>query len=220
MQRISAARREREAKLFIVQTLTHELRTPAATLGLTIENVRKNFDSLPESAQVDFLRICDETQRLKRIIEASSQYLSSQREMQFNFQSVPSLNDYFVHLLEPYGARVHWQPLAADQPFQLDPYWLGLCVKNLVDNGLLHGKPPVRVALTKKNSGIKVSISDGGETAFCDLKEMVTGVWKKQSPKGLGLGLSLVVKVIALMKGQFSFSSGPTTFSILLRSPV
>ncbi len=41
-------RRERQ---FILQLLTHELRTPIASLGLTVEMLRNQFDSLDEGTQ-------------------------------------------------------------------------------------------------------------------------------------------------------------------------
>jgi len=63
---------------FILQTLTHELRTPIASIAVSIDSLRKNFEQLSDSGQRSFLRICDDVQRLKRLTHASQNYLRNQ----------------------------------------------------------------------------------------------------------------------------------------------
>jgi signal transduction histidine kinase len=220
VQKIRRARRERQARLFALQTLTHELRTPAATLGLCVDGMKRHFDALPESAQTDLLRMCDEVQRLGRVLQASTQYLKSHRDpghIQFELTAIDSLNGYFGGLLEPYRNRIAFEPLREDAGAKVDRYWLGLCVKNLVDNALAHGKPPVTVTLKSTNEGLVVDVSDSGHCSRYDLNDLMAGLSRDSGSRGLGIGLSIVAKVADLMNGRLTLNPSPTTFPLLLR---
>jgi signal transduction histidine kinase len=202
--------RDREARLFTLQALTHELRTPATTLSLSLENLRRDFDALPETAQIELLRLCGEVGRLNRTIEASTRYLRSHGpDVGLRFTEVPSVNEFLLDLLEPYGTGLSFRGLSDDRAYRLDPFWLGICVKNLVDNALRHGAPPVVVAASREKSGLRISVSDGGG-----------GPGQKTTSPGLGLGLAIVSKVAKSMRGRLTIGAAPTTFSLWLRSPL
>jgi signal transduction histidine kinase len=211
---------DEERRRFILQTLTHELRTPAATLKLGVEEFRRDYDSLPERLQSGFLRMCDEVQRLNRIISASTQYLTSQageRAWRPNPQPVESVNDFFRSLVENYDGRVEFLPLPSDRSFALDSYWLGMCVKNLIENALQHGKAPVQLSLVLSESGLEISVKDAGFFPVEKFKRMLLPFQRSEGSVGLGLGLTIVRKVTTLIGGEFSFSPAPTTMTILLK---
>lgn len=222
VQKLRMRRKERQARVFALQTLTHELRTPATTLALGVESLKRHFDALPATAQADLLRMGDEIQRLNRVLRASTQYVKSHRDprhIQFQAAPVDSVNEFFQNVLEPYLDRISFAPLDRDTGARLDRYWVGLCVKNLVDNALTHGKPPVAVRLRAAKPGVVVEVSDGGNLAKFDLEDLMGGLTRQGSSPGLGIGLSIVARVAALMKGKLTLSPSPTTFSLWLRSP-
>lgn len=199
-------RRQAKARLFVLQTLTHELRTPAAALTLGLENLRRDFDALPPGAQSEVLRLCDETQRLKRLVSASGRYLQS-HPVRFDFARLPSVNEYLEGVLDGFRDRgVTLVPLAEDRPLRTDPYWLSLCVSNLVDNALRHGSTPVTVHVRMKRGRLHIAVSDAGE-------------WRDgaSDAAGLGLGLGIVRNVVRGLEGKLRFRASPTTFSIILR---
>ncbi len=222
VQKLRMRAKERQARLFALQTLTHELRTPATTLALGVEGLKREFDFLPPAAQTELLRMGDEIQRLGRVLQASTQYVKSHRDprhIQFQYADIESVNEYFGALLEPYQGKIEFHPLEKDRGAKLDRYWLGLCVKNLVDNALSHGKPPVVVRLTPSRPGILIQVSDAGSVSQYGLEDLMGGLSREASSPGLGIGLSIVARVVRLMKGKLTLSPSPTTFSLWLRSP-
>ncbi|MCM2276630.1 MAG: HAMP domain-containing histidine kinase [Oligoflexia bacterium] len=223
LRRIRQRKQEDERRLFVLQMLTHELRTPAASLRLSLEELRREFDHLPEGSQRAFLRMCDELQRLGRITEASKNYLGTSPEgrgqgLRFREDSLPSCNDYFAELRERISPELDFSPLATDRGLKCDPYWLELCVKNLVDNALAHGQAPVRLVLSEERRRLRIAVTDQGSAALEDLSELTRPFSKGKRSRGLGLGLSIVQRAVSGMGGELAIQSAPTTFSILLKA--
>lgn len=220
VKRTRIQKQEAAQRLFTLQMLTHELRTPATAVRLAVETQRAEFDALPEASQKAFLQICEELQRLARVIDASKNYLKSHDKdclfdtaTQANF----SANELMATILEPYLDRITYQPLSYDKNLQLDRYWVELCIKNLIENALTHGKPPVIVTLQEHENALIISVEDHGKSLFTSLEQMTIPFQKDDASHGLGLGLAIVKKVVEAMQGELIFKTEPTRFSIKLR---
>jgi signal transduction histidine kinase len=203
-------------RLFVVQMLTHELRTPATALALGLETFRQDFDRLPESSQKSFLQLSEEVQRLNRVLEASQDYLRADNKVPTDAKSQTSLNDLIGFVCEPHDL-VHFAPLASNPQILVHRRWLELCLKNLVDNSLKHGKPPFLVSLREDPKFFVISVQDHGTPAFASLQEMSQPFQKSAHSAGLGLGLAVIQKVLKRMDAELVFESAPTTFRIHLR---
>ncbi|TOP03321.1 histidine kinase, partial [Vibrio parahaemolyticus] len=79
--RWNSKREELRSRMLVLQILTHELRTPIASLSLTVEGFRREFEHLPESVYDEFRRLCEDTRRLRQLAEASKDYLQSDNQM-------------------------------------------------------------------------------------------------------------------------------------------
>ncbi len=205
LKRLQAGREERERKTFLLRMLAHEFRTPVTALQLSLEALRKDFDRLPPSAQEGFLHASEQVVKLGRLVEASRGYLSA-KEFQLNPVTVPSLREFLEGALGEHEGRFNLA--CADGPARIDPYWTALCVRNLVENALLHGEPPVLVRVEKGSGGLSIAVEDAGPgpnaTAAVDRKP------------GLGLGLGIVRTAARAMGGDLVFRPDPTTFVLSL----
>ena len=74
-------REEMKSRMLVLQILTHELRTPIASLSLTVEGFRREFEQLPETVYEEFRRLCEDTRRLRQLAEASKDYLQSENQL-------------------------------------------------------------------------------------------------------------------------------------------
>jgi len=211
---------EEERKRFALQTLTHELRTPLASLVVSSEEIMDRFDSIPSRLQGSMLRMCDDVQRLHRLAEVSKHYLGSEGDgslIQFDFKTVPSVSALLRAVLEPFEGKVDVDLRNCDGPFTLDAYWVGVCVKNLLENALSHGQSPVRFIAEVRSSVLEISVQDAGICFKPDLGAMAQPFVKGSTSRGLGLGLSIVRKVSDTMNADLSFAANPTTFSLRIR---
>jgi signal transduction histidine kinase len=196
VRRVRAQRQEEERQRFVLQTLTHELRTPVASLLVSIDSLRAGFDALSPGGQEALLRVVDDAQRLRRLTEKSRAYLTRKETLMLEPVGLPSVGDWVRERLGPsVGVEVQ-----QDGPVTVDPYWLGLCLDNLVQNALNHGAPPVVVRVCR-GERLTLEVRDGGTLGA------------SRSP-GLGLGLSIVRRAVAAMNGSLGRFEKPTRFII------
>ena len=171
------------------------------------------------NAPIATMTICDDVQRLQRLAEASKQYLSShvgKGVILLQPRKIPSVHNFLESQLDPYLGRISLELPDPDSPVVIDPYWVGICVKNLVENALLHGKAPVKVIASVQDSSLVVSVEDRGICNFSTLIKMTKPFVKGTQSQGLGLGLAIVRKVIQEMNGTLDFTPNPTRFVMRL----
>jgi signal transduction histidine kinase len=220
VSRVSAGLADARRRRFMLQTLTHELRTPLAGMTVALEALRDAYDALPERAQESFVRVCDGVARLDRVVQSSRRYLradASRALVDLEPVRVESVNELIEGWLERLDdARVTLAPLAPDSAVTLDPHWTETCVTNLIDNALRHGKAPVRVTLARAGDRLAITVEDAGSPAFPDLAAMAAPFTRGPESTGTGLGLSIVSAIAEAMGGRLAYVPAPTRFTLEL----
>lgn len=213
--RISMQNKEEERKKHALRVLTHELRTPIANLMLQIERLNKQSDEVPPALLEELLKMEGEVYRLKRLAEKSSSYLNSNNEkglISFDFKEIPSANELIGRILEDYrDHNISFKLLPTDQPIVLDVYWFSICLKNLIENAINHGAKPIMVSVSSDEKFLRVDVIDHGKYS----RER-----KDAQTRGLGMGLSIVEKIMVEMKGKITVTQNPTIFSLYIRRKV
>jgi len=114
--------------------------------------------------------------------------------------------------LEHYKDQVEFYPLTQDLSGLLDPYWVEISLKNLIENAIDHGSKPIKVTLSHENKVFKVTVEDQGVCQFETLEDMCREFAKGKNSSGTGLGLNIVKKVMKEMGGELKFKKNPTRF--------
>ncbi len=219
------ARREAEReRVFLLRTLTHELRSPVTAMRLDVEPLRASFDALPEDCQEPLLRLSEGIERLSRVLEVTGRALSlfdsrvEKRASPIAARIVPSVNAYFEELTGEWPEDVVLDLPAEDHAFTTDPDWLRVAVKNLVENAAKHGESPIRVSVRvsgrEGKSELCVRVQDQGKTPDLTLADAVRPFTKGDRSSGLGLGLSLVQRIVERQGGRLRHEPDPTTFEL------
>lgn len=194
--------KQRREKRFILQLLTHELRTPITSLGLTIDMFRHNFDNLDDNSQDVFWRLVSDYQRLSQLTENSKVYLSASKTKGLLHQSA-SFADWLSHYCEKNQVTYS---LDADQQLNLPYYWLAICLENLIKNAKQHGKGEVVVnAIISTN--LIIEVSDHGD--FPSRWQRLFKPNNHQS-ENMGIGLDIVAHLIKMMNGKLTILRNPT----------
>ncbi|KLV03324.1 histidine kinase [Photobacterium aquae] len=198
-------RRAMQERMLVLQILTHELRTPIASLAMTVEGFRRHFDALPESLYDEFRRLTEDSRRLRQLAEASKDYLQANQQ-ELSVSHVESFNEWVEYLSEPYEVTLE---LAQDRPVDVNVYWLGTCIDNLLSNAHKYGVKPVKLTSSFDSGKLIVRVSDNGPLSHKDWARL-----RKPfvSEKGLGLGLTIVESMIRRMGGRMKLVGPPTTF--------
>lgn len=223
-------RLEDERRRLALRVLTHEFRTPIASLLLQTESLNRKLHELDDDTQDSILRMSSEVYRLQRLTELSRHYLkvdNKQRLIEFRNECHTSLRYFVEEMLEDYvhdrSNEFSIESCSEDGPIQVDSYWIRICLTNLVENAFNHGKAPVKVSLDccgRQAKWWSISVTDAGECEFNLLDEMTTEFVKGNLSQGSGLGLKIVRQIIEEMGGKLEFSKNPTTFTILLPKKV
>jgi signal transduction histidine kinase len=207
--------RARRERVMILQTLAHELRTPVTSLSLTFELLRGEFDRLSGDGQTNYLRMADDLRRLKRLVEGSRDYLATETSQRYEKHRI-DLGAFLGQFLSSYDNSVVLR--LADEQISVasHPYWLGICLSNLIDNALRHGKQPIGISVIRDGRGVMITVEDSGSFTRKDFLRL-RGEFKRGSDsEGSGLGLAIVTETLKKLGHRFEFNESPTRFSVRL----
>jgi signal transduction histidine kinase len=223
-----------EIRADFVNNMTHEFKTPIATISLASEMLRD--PGVPIELKTDgyIPRIIeDETKRLLEQVEKILQTAMYERkkmelkpkELDFNDLVQGVVRNFQIHV-EKKNGKIECELEKSLPLIFADSLHLTNLVNNLLDNALkyTHAIPEIKVSTSLKRTAIELKISDNGigmssddqKRVFDQFYRVSTG--NKHDVKGFGLGLSYVKKVVDAHGGVIKVSSElnkGTSFKIL-----
>jgi two-component system phosphate regulon sensor histidine kinase PhoR len=227
-------RRLADLKNEFISNITHELKTPIATVGVAIEAL-KNFNAMqnPERTK-EYLDISsNELQRLGMLVDKVlklSMFEKKEIELRYETFNLKEVADEVLASLrlqlEKYHAKVEVTN-EGDLYMQGDRLHMQSVIFNLLDNALKYSKdePSIRVTMQEKDNAIVLSVADNGIGIPTEYKDKVFDKFFRiphgdtHNAKGYGLGLSYAAQVIIKHNGTIAVESEPgngTKFTITL----
>ena len=215
-------RRLAEIKNEFISNITHELKTPIATVGVAIEALR-NFNAIndPERTK-EYLDISqNELHRLSLLVDKVlklSMFEKKEIDLKYEYFDLKDLVDEVVSSMklqiEKYHATVSVHT-DGNTSLQGDKLHLLSVVFNLLDNALKYGNGNIAVKFSLKEKGeqLELSVSDNGIGIPTEYKEKVFEKFFRvpagdtHNTKGYGLGLSYVAHVIQKHNGKIEVES-------------
>ena len=218
-------KRYSEIKNDFINNMTHELKTPIASISLAAQMM--NDDSVPKSEQMSkhlSTVIADETKRLRFLVEKVLQMsmfdkksvVFKKKELDLN-ETVESIAQSFNLRVEHTGGKIYKEIEAIDSAIYVDEVHFQNAITNLMDNAVKYRKQdePLDIYIRTWNDQehLYLSIRDTGQgikkenvkKIFDKIYRVHTG--NKHDVKGFGLGLAYVKKVIDLHLGDIKCES-------------
>jgi len=210
----------------LARRLAHELKNPLFPLQITVENMRRAHDAVPEQFEEVFREgtgtLLAELANLKQIIGRFSDFAKMPAP---EMQSV-NLNDLAseaMKLFQPQLAQAGIAPrLELDPqlpPVPADPEQIARVLRNLIFNAIdampQGGALTVRTAA--QNGGARMEVADTGQGLTSEECDRLFTPYYTTKTHGTGLGLAIVQSVISDHKGRIAVESEPgkgTTFRI------
>jgi nitrogen fixation/metabolism regulation signal transduction histidine kinase len=188
----------------VARRLAHEIKNPLTPIQLSAERLEHKLASKLGLADADMLKrstqtIVNQVGALKNMVEAFRQYARmpepTRQELDFN-----DLVREVLMLYESLAGRLQVE-LAPDLPRIIgDPAQLRQVIHNLLQNAedaLVDAKNPCIVVRTQPQAGgMGMTISDNGSGFPHELMQRVFEPYVTTKPKGTGLGLVIVKKII------------------------
>ena len=90
-----------------------------------------------------------------------------------------------------------------------DDFAVQTIIKNIFENSVRHNKSESPSICFKKTEHNTIEVSDNGSPFLGDLKKLGLLFYKYESPKGSGIGLYLMKKLMRQMNGSLQFKTKP-----------
>lgn len=223
-----------EVKTDFINNVTHELKTPLATLGIATKSLRNPVIRADREAFDKTLSIVERQHlRLQKLIDQVLTKSLKAEELSLHKEQV-SDNDFFKNLLADFETATQHASLEIDNQIypqevllRIDRFHLTTALFNILENAVKYGKDQVKILVKSymqqgqylieiKDQGIGISLKDQ-KAIFDKFYRAQTG--NVHTVKGLGLGLYFTHQIITAHGGTISLTSlkgEGTTFIITL----
>jgi two-component system phosphate regulon sensor histidine kinase PhoR len=214
----------------LLDTISHDIKTPLTSLGLTIELLKK----LPEKGMERFPLLLGKVENSLQKMQLVIHELTDSREQDHRYKAVEELLN-FEHILE--DVRLTLAPQIKESHAVIKSS-IGLSeivyvrrklrsvVYNLVNNAIKYSdknrRPEIMVTTSRQEDFMVIAISDNGMgIAKEDLKHIFTKYQRvSNSGEGSGIGLYLVKEIVGVNGGRVEVESRlgkGSTFKIFLK---
>ncbi|HEY0882560.1 MAG TPA: DUF4118 domain-containing protein [Archangium sp.] len=209
-----------ELRSALLSSVSHDLRTPLATIIGSATALREQTDALSPQAREELASaICEEAERLERLVvnlldmsRLQSGVLPVKREWVPLEELVGSALGSIEARLEPRAVKVS---LPTDLPLiAVDPVLFEQVLRNLLDNVVKYTPPtaPVELSARAAEGVVELTVDDGGP----GLQKRVEGTLFEKfargehpGTQGAGLGLAVARGIVEVHGGRLTASRSP-----------
>ncbi|WP_336517203.1 HAMP domain-containing sensor histidine kinase [Pollutibacter soli] len=208
-----------------ISNVTHELKTPIATVSVAIEALR-NFNALNDTRRTnEYLDISqNELQRLSMLVDKVLKLsMFEQQAIQLNKEwfdlakVAHEVADSMKLQMERAGAKLEFFMPDAEYMINADKLHITSVIYNLLDNALKYSpeKPEIKIELKRYDDYIDMSVSDKGIGIEPAYKQRIfekffrVPNFDKHNIKGYGLGLSYVSHIAKMHQGFVEVDTEP-----------
>jgi len=212
-----------EIKSDFINNMTHEFKTPLATISLAVDALKNDKVKGNEEKTGYFTNIIkEENKRMNKQVETILQAaLLDKQEVQLNLKKLhahdlinAALNNITLQVEEKQGT-LHVQLDAEKDLVLADEVHFTNLINNLLDNAVKYSKENLAVKLSTENAGnqLRIKIEDNGIGMN---KETLNRIFEKfyrahtgniHNVKGFGLGLSYVKTMVQAHHGTIKADS-------------
>ncbi len=224
-----------EVKTDFINNMTHELKTPISTIGLSSETLlREDFSKDPERLQRYAGIIYKENKRLENQVERVLNVAKMDKEqIKLNY-SIFDIHDLIQEAADIFefnqaetGGSILLDLQATNTLLKADEVHIGNVIHNLIDNAIKYCDQEPNIIIRTKNIGntLQISVEDSGIGIKKENLKMIFDKFYRVSTgnvhnvKGFGLGLYYVKLIIESHQGKINVKSQlgqGTTFTVSL----
>lgn len=214
-----------EMKSDFLNNMTHEFKTPIATISLAADTITNPKVIKDESSIKHFISmIKKENSRMNKKVETILQIASlDKKEIEFKFEEI-SIHDVIGHavetveiLVQQRNGKINLKLEAANPVIYGDMEHLINLVNNLLDNAIKYSpdSPDIAVSTGNNERGIVISVEDKGIGMSKSVQNRIFERFYRQTSgnihdvKGFGLGLNYARAIIEAHRGNVIVTSEP-----------
>ena len=208
-----------------INNITHEFKTPIATISLASEVLINSVKDQPDSRTAKYSKIIfDENQRMRTQVDRVMQMALMDQEVYHLQKTEINMNDFIKNIVENLclehcgrDVKVQYKFNTENPLVYVDSIHLGNIINNLVNNAIKYSShaPEITISSENHNNSYCFTVEDKG---IGIKKENLSHIFEKfyrvptgnvHNVKGFGIGLYYVKTMIDAHKGKISVSSEP-----------
>lgn len=217
-----------------IQNMTHELKTPVATMSIALEAIQNFKASENETMKSEYIQIArNEINKLDNLVD---KVLSFIQISEHPILEEISINDFLNEVENSFNLRANQhnidlkiQAIEKDIHYYGDKHNLKTVIFNLVDNALKYNQNQsgiVEISAQENHSFLTITVFDNGKPIPKDLAKSIFEKFYRVSEgnlhnvKGHGLGLYIVKMIVEKMNGSISLVSNDLGNYFIVKLPI
>ena len=194
-----------DSRRILLRGLIHDISGPQTRMGLQIESLEMQIEGKPRQA---IKALSSDLEQLRKITEQLT-LLAEKDQTSLKSEQV-ALDDLCLRVIASYAA----ESITVNMPrllVQIDSTGMERSLRNLIDNALDHGRPPIRIQAWRENNNLSIQVVDHGlGLSSPTIPNMPYQTHAKDRARNLhqGLGLKIVEKFCHDHAGQLKLDKG------------
>ncbi len=216
-----------EVKNDLISNITHEFKTPIATIGIAMEAI-ENFNAENDTEKnLRYAKISrEQVDKLNTMVEKLLETATLDSEkLELNRAS-----HNLVELLEKASNKealslgeksISFSSSEEDIAYPIDIFHFENAINNIIDNAIKYGGDEIAVSIEQRANDIRIIISDSGKSITEAQKKQIFEKFYRvpkgntHDVKGFGIGLYYSKKIIEKHGGNISVEIRPSTQFII-----
>ena len=211
----------------VIATLSHDIKTPIASIRAYAEGLEANMDSSPEKRAQYLQTIMKKSDEVSKVTDDLLLHsLSDMNRLKVEKKDfeVGSFVESAVRDLDPDGKEITFISKGVTAVVSADPDRLLQCVENLITNSRKYAGTKIKVTLEKTENTVSILISDSGKGIPDEDMPFIFDKFYRGhnhgSQPGSGLGLYIVKYLMTQMDGDIELQNTADGLSAKLILPV
>ena len=228
LQIISHQKQLAEVKNDLISNITHEFKTPIATISVALEGL-KSFN------------IIDDKDKTKTYLDMSSDQLTKLNVMVEKLLETATLDSENLelhkkpinvidllktvvdkHQMQTESTTIHFDPKQTNMEVKVDLFHFENAINNIIDNAIKYGGDKIWIEISQDAFSFTISISDNGSSLNKAHKDQIFEKFYRvpkgniHDIKGFGIGLYYTKKIVEKHNGtiQLNLKKTHTTFNL------
>lgn len=223
-EKIRAVAEKEKIRGNLLRAVSHDLRTPLTSILGTTSALLENDDKLSRQQQQELLQEChDDAEWLIRMVEnllSITRMSGTEAKIQKTPEAVEeiigeTICKFYKHF------PTSWVTVAVPEELlivPMDAILIEQVLFNLLENAVMHGKPPgeIQLCVTKTQTKAVFTVRDHGVGLSEDVRKHLFDGYLAGREKGLsdskrnmGIGLSVCMSIIKLHGGEMTAENNP-----------
>ena len=211
----------------VIATLSHDIKTPIASIKAYAEGLQANMDSTPEKREKYIsviMRKCDEVSKLTNDLFLHS--ISDLDKMKVNAEvfEICGFEESVVNEIAGEFGDVRFEKPGFTALVSADKNRLTQIIENLINNSRKYAKTEIDIKLTRENGYVSIHFTDYGKgIPDSDMPFIFDKFYRGKnagSEQGSGLGLYIVKYLAEKMGGSVILHNHTNSFEAVVSLPI